>query len=74
MQEEPMDFTGPPGVRKKLSATNCDPLGVTGTGWVEIEEWEKRSQTHRQVGSGVVRRLDGKNLSHVGAQRNCGIG
>ena len=32
MQEEPMDFTGPPGVRKKLSATNCDPLGVTGTG------------------------------------------
>lgn len=31
-QDEPTDFIGPPGVRKKLSATNCDPLGVTGTG------------------------------------------
>lgn len=31
-QEEPFGFVGPPGVRKKLSATNWDPLGVTGTG------------------------------------------
>lgn len=32
MQGEPSNLVGPPGVRKKLSATNCDPLGVTGTG------------------------------------------
>lgn len=32
MQGEPVGFVGPPGVRKKLSATGWDPLGVTGTG------------------------------------------
>lgn len=31
-QDGPVGFPGPPGVRKKLSATDCDPLGVTGTG------------------------------------------
>lgn len=49
MQKEPADFTGPPGVRKKLSATNCGPFGVTGTGWLEKEEWGKRSQTQTGI-------------------------
>ena len=47
--QEPAGFVGPPGVRKKLSATGWGPLGVTGTGWLKRRMGKSQTQTDRYM-------------------------